>query len=443
MNKISIIIAREYRTRVMKKSFILLTFLTPLLFVAMIAVPLWLSSIKDDSIKNIVVIDKTGLYQNVLKGNDVYTFVYANNPVESYKNKEKKEGSELTAVLHISEDLSKNPKAVTLYSEKQANIELKSFISNQLADYVQEQKLASYNIPDIKNIVEKSKTDIDIETIKWNSKGEEEKTSAELALIIGTVAAVLIYMFIMVYGAQVMSGVVQEKVNRIVEVMISSVKPFQLMMGKIIGIALVGLTQFFLWILLTVTLLGVFSLFTGAANPETAKQMTEMASAQSAGGQVPALSGSAFTEAISTLNGVNFIQILLLFVIYFLGGYLLYASLFAAVGSAVDNETDTQQFSMPLTLPIFFALYAAIYSAQNPDGPLAFWCSLIPFTSPVVMMVRLPFDVPIWQIVLSVSILVLSFIGTTWLAAKIYRTGILMYGKKITWKELWKWVRYS
>ncbi len=443
MNKISIIIGREYKTRVMKKSFILLTFLTPLLFVAMIAVPLLLSSIKDDTVKNIVVIDKTGLYQNVLKGNDAYTFVYANNPVESYKNKGKKEGNELTAVLHISEDLSKNPKAVTLYSEKQVNVELKSFISTQLSDYVQTQKLAAYNIPDIKNIVEKSKTDINIETIKWNSKGEEEKTSAELALIIGMITAVLIYMFIMVYGAQVMSGVVQEKVNRIVEVMISSVKPFELMMGKIIGIALVGLTQFFLWIFLTLMLLGVFSVFAGAAHPETAKQMTEMASAQASAGQMSAMNGTAFSEALSTLSGVNVIQILVLFVIYFLGGYLLYASLFAAVGSAVDNETDTQQFSMPLTLPIFFALYAAIYSAQNPDGPLAFWCSLIPFTSPVVMMVRLPYDVPVWQIALSIGILVLSFIGTTWLAAKIYRTGILMYGKKTTWKELWKWVRYS
>ncbi|VBB44249.1 ABC transporter permease [uncultured Paludibacter sp.] len=443
MNKISIIIAREYKTRVMKKSFILLTFLTPLLFVAMLVIPMWLANIKDNNIHHIVVIDKTGLYKNALKNNDFYTFVYSDLPEENYKNTHSDKKNVLTAVLQISEDLSENPKAVTLYSEKQISLELKTYISQQLADFVQNQKLTSYNIPNIKEIVENAKTDINIQTIKWDEKGREEKTSAELALIIGTIAAVLIYMFIMVYGAQVMSGVVQEKVNRIVEVMISSVKPFQLMMGKIIGIALVGLTQFFMWILLTGILFGVFSIFAGASNPETVNQLTEVTSSQAVQMQTSVISGNTLTDTISSLNGVNFFEIILLFIVYFLGGYLLYASLFAAVGSAVDNETDTQQFSMPLTLPIFFAVYAAIYSAQNPDGPLAFWCSMIPFTSPVVMMVRLPFDVPLWQILLSVSILILSFIGTVWLAAKIYRTGILMYGKKPTWKEMWKWVRMS
>ena len=249
-------------------------------------------------------------------------------------------------------------------------------------------------------------------------------------------------MFIVIYGAQVMTGVVQEKTNRIVEVMISSVKPFELMMGKIIGIAMVGLTQFLMWVLLTGAIMfGLSSAFAKDIDMDSVKKVQEM-------GQMGMQNMpnddvmSKIQDFTVALNGLDFVQIISLFIVYFLGGYLLYASLFAAIGSAVDNETDTQQFSMPIMLPIIFAIYAGIFSAENPDGPLAFWCSMIPFTSPIVMMVRLPFDVPFWQIALSISILVLSFIGTTWMAGKIYRTGILMYGKKTTWKEMWKWLKY-
>lgn len=442
MSKIGIIIHREYTTRVMKKSFILLTFLTPLLFVAMIMVPMWLSGIQDDKINTIIVIDKTGLYHDALKNNDTYTFTFADKPLQDYKNRSQNE-TELTAVLYITDDLTKKPDAVALYSDKQVNLELKSYISGLLSLYVQDQKLARYQIPNLKKVVEESKTNVDIATIKWNQNGEEKEGSAEMALVIGMITAFLIYIFIVVYGSQVMSGVVQEKTSRIVEVIISSVKPFELMMGKIIGIALVGLTQFFLWIALTLIITAGVSVFVGGnINPETVQTITQ---ANSMGMQSAVSSPDTqnmIGEVFTMLNGFDFVKTILLFVIYFLGGYLLYASLFAAIGSAVDNETDTQQFSMPLTIPILFAIYAAIYSAQNPDGPLAFWCSMIPFTSPIVMMVRLPFDVPTWQIVLSIVILVFSFIGTTWIAGKIYRTGILMYGKKVTWKELWKWVRY-
>jgi len=268
---------------------------------------------------------------------------------------------------------------------------------------------------------------------RWRGK----EASAELATIIGMVMAFIIYMFILIYGAQVMSGVVQEKSNRIVEVMVSSVKPFELMMGKIIGIAMVGLTQFLLWVVLTVAIMmGVSSIFGNDIDMSSVQKSTGM-------GQVGTQTMPAEIQGfITALNGVDYVQLIVMFVIYFIGGYLLYASLFAAVGSAVDNETDTNQFSMPLMIPIMFAIYAGIFTAENPDGPLAFWCSIIPFTSPIVMMVRLPFDVPAWEIALSIGILVLSFIGSTWLAGKIYRTGILMYGKKVTWKELWKWLKY-
>ena len=312
-----------------------------------------------------------------------------------------------------------------MYAETQIDLETKIHIERLLSEYIESQKLASYQIPDLQAMIAEAETDVHVDTIRWTKDGDEQKGSAEMALILGMVTAFIIYMFIVMYGGQVMSGVVQEKTNRIVEVIVSSVKPFELMMGKIIGIALVGLTQIFLWVVLTLILTSVLTLILGSNqivntdNQEAIQMVYEMS------------------------NSLNLGSTLLYFLVYFLGGYLLYASLFAAVGSAVENETDTQQFSLPLTIPIIFAIYAAIYSAENPDGPLAFWCSMIPFTSPIVMMVRLPYGVPGWQIILSILTLVVSFIGSTWVAGKIYRTGVLMYGKKITWKELWKWLKYS
>lgn len=438
MSKINLIIKREYTTRVMKKSFILLTFLTPLLIVGMVAMIVWLGGIKDDAIKKIVVIDQTKLYKDVLKNNESYVFEYIDEDFEAYKNKTEK-SKQITALLYINGNLIDNPAAATLYSDKQINLELKSYITGQLKHYVEEQKLAAYNIPNLREMVEQSKTSIDLKTIKWGEDGKEKQASAELAVIFGMITAFIIYMFIVIYGAQVMSGVVQEKTNRIVEVIVSSVKPFELMMGKIIGIALVGLTQVFLWVVLTVGIMfAVNSSMGNVLTPNTVDQLQQM---NQTGLQAQAMP-SEMQDILVAINGLDFFQLITLFIIYFLGGYLLYASLFAAVGSAVDSETDTNQFTMPIMLPIIFAIYAGIFSAENPDGPLAFWCSLIPFTSPIVMMVRLPFDVPVWQIALSVGILILSFIGTTWVAAKIYRTGILMYGKKVSWAEMWKWLRY-
>lgn len=441
MSKISLIIKREYSTRVMKKSFILLTFLTPLLLVGMIALIVFLGQIKDDKIKKIIVVDKTQLYKDVLKNNESYIFEFSDEKIENIKNqKEKKEG--YVALLYISKDLRIDSTAAVLYSEKQVNLELKTYVSGLLNKYIEQQKLAAYNIPNLKEMVEKSNSDIKIKTIKWDENGKEKEGSAELALVIGMITAFIIYMFIVIYGAQVMSGVVQEKTNRIVEVVISSVKPFELMMGKIIGIAMVGLTQFLMWVVLTVGIMfGLSSAFAQNIDLESVEKMQKMGQMGMQAAPTSEIT-SSIQQLITAVNGLDYVQLIIMFILYFLGGYLLYASLFAAIGSAVDNETDTQQFSMPIMLPIIFAIYAGIFAAENPDGPLAFWCSIIPFTSPIVMMVRLPFDVPIWQIALSLSILILSFIGTTWMAGKIYRTGILMYGKKVTWKEMWKWLKY-
>lgn len=439
MSKIALIIKREYTTRVMKPSFIILTFLTPVLIAGMIMVPLLLAQIKDDSVKKILVIDQTKLYAPVLVDNENYDFENLDQSLEEFRNDENKEA--YAALLYIQDDLSVNPDAATLFSEEQVGIELKSYVSGLLKTYVEDRKLAELNIPDFKKLVEQVKVDIDVKTVRWGKDGEEKMGSAELAVIIGMISAFMIYIFIVVYGAQVMSGVVQEKTSRIVEVIISSVKPFQLMMGKIVGIAMVGLTQFALWVVLSVILItALSSVFGTTLDVSSYQQMQTMGMATT---PLPFDdSDGVVAELLVALNNFDFVQTGILFVLYFLGGYLLYASLFAAIGSAVDNETDTQQFSLPLTLPIIFAIYAAIYSVENPDGPLAFWCSMIPFTSPIVMMVRLPFGVPFWQIILSLGILVISFIGSTWMAGKIYRTGILMYGKKISWKEMMKWVFY-
>ena len=438
MSKIGLVITQEYKNRVAKKSFLVLTLLMPLLFVALIFTPIWLATLKDGEMKLVAVVDQTGKYESVFTDNDAYNFELIGDPIDSLRTSEKR--SDYEAIVVISNDLATTPGAVTIYSEKQVNIELKNFIEQGLSSFVEKEKLLSHNIPNIQEIIDESQANVHVNTIKWSEDGSEEISSSEVAIAIGMVFTMLIYMFIFVYGAQVMSSVVQEKTNRIVEVLICSVKPFELMMGKIISIALVGLTQFGIWLLLTIGLVVVAGQFLGGSiNPETmvnVEQMSDAAAIQQASSELN------FDNIMAMIMSVNPFELISYFIIYFIGGYLLYASIFAAIGSAVDNETDTQQFMLPVTIPIIFAIYAAIYGAQNPDGPLAFWCSMIPFTSPIVMMVRLPFGVPMWEKLLSVAILIASFIGTTWMSAKIYRTGILMYGKKPSWKEMWKWLKY-
>jgi len=460
MSKIGLIIEREYLTRVKKKTFVILTLLTPLLLIALIAVPLLLSFVKSSDIKNIAVSDKSGLYMNRLENNDQYHFIPAKESFETYKQKSK-ENQDISAYLSISGNLITESSQVTLYSQKQVEMELKSFVSNQLDKMVRDDKIKSYQIPGLEKIIEDSNIKISLNTIKWDESGAEKESSSELAMIIGMVCTMIIYIFIFAYGTMVMNGVIEEKSNRIVEVIISSVKPFELMMGKIIGIALVGLTQVFLWVVLLGGILGIASIgISSSVSKEKMTQITtEMAASQSTGihpntmntmqtANIQGLSnaengaGQDLTKFIQTALNLNLGEILFWFILYFLGGYLLYASLFAAVGSAIDSQEEAAQFTLPLTMLVLFGLYAGIYSSSNPDGPLALWCSMIPFTSPIVMMVRIPFGVPVWQLIVSFGLLVITFLLTTKLASKIYRTGILMYGKKVSYKELWKWLKY-
>lgn len=437
MSKIGLVIKREYVQRVSKKSFLLLTFLMPVLFAALVFVPLWLSSIKGDEVKKIVVLDTTGKYAPLLKNTEEITFVFADGDMGTYQNDKDKE---IYAFLSIDGDLLQNPKAAVLYSQKQIPISIKSEVTNQLDDILREEKLASFNIPNLKEIIEESKVSCELQTVKWEADGSANTTSSEVASVAGFVLTFLIYMFIMMYGAMVMQGVMEEKTNRIMEVMVSSVRPFDLMMGKIIGIGMVGLTQVFLWVIMTFVLLMGAIFFIGG---DTTQAVDIMASNQLH--QTMSLPNTANPAALQLQQVLNSIQITRLginFVLYFIGGYLMYASLFAAIGSAVDQQEDSSQFMTPMMILMIFALYAGIYSVENPDGPLAFWCSLIPFTSPIVMMVRLPFDIPLWENLLSLFLLFGAAFGCVWISAKIYRVGILMYGKKPGIMEILRWINY-
>ena len=444
MNKIKLIIQREYLTRVKKKSFLIMTLLAPVLLAGMIIIPVLIMTNQGKEEKKIAIIeDGTRFFEGKINSTEYLKFDYLTDVrFEDLK----KNFSDLgyNAVLYISPKVSAAPDAVQLISHKQPSLEVTEYISSSIEKVIEHEKLKTFNIDDLDKILKTVETKIRLKTIIINEAGEEKETSTGIAMAIAYIGGLLIYMLTFIFGAQVMRGVIEEKTNRIVEVLISSVRPFQLMMGKIIGIALVGLTQFFLWIVLTMaivtTVQGVLLNKSGNLQ-EKISQTTEMV--PGAAGQTEALQMNQAAQIFETLGAVNWGLILFSFVIYFLGGYLLYASLFAAVGSAVDNETDTQQFMMPITIPLLLALFIAMGAFQNPDSQLAFWCSFIPFTSPIVMMARIPFGIHTWELIVSISLLILTFIGTTWMAAKIYRTGILMYGKKPTYKELWKWLRYK
>lgn len=440
MSKIGLIIKREYLRRVSKKSFLLLTLFTPLLFTAMIFVPLWLSGIKTDEVKKVAIIDTTGKYASLFGNTEEYAFVSAGKSMDEYRNDPDKE---IFAFLHIDGDLLQNPSAATIYSEKQIPTGLARQINNTLSDFLRNEKLASFNIPNLNQIIDESRIDFDIKTVKWSDDGSEENSSALAASIIGMILTLIIYMFILTYGSMVMQGVMEEKTNRIVEIIISSVKPVDLMFGKIIGIGFVGLTQIFLWGILTAAILsGSLLLFGGSTSPEDLMN-AQMATQNLGNAATTIQAGGMETQVVEVLNSINFVQIGICFILYFIGGYLLYSALFAAIGSALEQQEDTQQFIMPIILILSFGLYAGMYSMDNPDGPLAFWGSIIPITSPIVMMVRLPFDVPFWQILLSIGLLYGTSGLIVWFSAKIYRVGILMYGKKPSIKEMIKWLRFK
>ena len=444
MKKILLIISREYLTRVKKRSFILLTFLFPLLFAAMYGVVGYIifNQNKLSNAKKVEVFDESNVFKNQFKNNDNLLFYYTDKNFADVKKSFKTSGYDF--ILYIPAFTDSNPKGIQLLSEKQANFMTVGAISSKMENVLRNRKLLAAGIDTSK--LNKINTSVAIETRIITDSGVK-KSNSFAAYGVGFLFSFLIYMFIFLYGSQVMRGVIEEKTSRVIEVIISSVRPFQLMMGKIIGIALVGLTQFLLWIILTV---GVSSIISQRFNlPNTMNHSTmsnyTIRQKKSVDKQTASANNdSPIATVMNALQTVNFTFMLGCFLFYFLTGYLLYGALFAAIGSAVDSETETQQFMLPITLPLVFAFMISVnYVVNFPDAPLSVWLSMIPLFAPVAMMVRLPFNPPLWQIGLSMLFMLIGFILTTMLAARIYRIGILMYGKKASFKELSKWIFYK
>jgi ABC-2 type transport system permease protein len=443
IKKINLIVRREFAIRVRKKSFLIATFLTPLLMAALITVPTLMTTLKDNKEKNIEVIDPTGIGEKVLEDREYthFTFRKEGDP-EAYKKDFDTRNLHALCVIEAAEG---NSVEVRMYSTGSIDQDLQRYVSRQISHEVEQQRMDSYNIPQLKEIIEDIRTDIPVKALTWTETGDEKETITEVYMAIAYLSSFLIYMFIFMYGSMVIRGVIEEKTNRIVEVIISSVKPVELMLGKIIGVALVALLQFFLWILLTAIILFVVMALIGSG------AVADMAGSapQMQGGLAGTIASfdtgnGVLTGIASTISQINFGKFLLSFCLYFIGGYLMYASMFAAVGSVSDAETDTQQFQLPITIPLILGLFIMMHTFQYPDSSLSVWASIIPFTSPMVMLARLPFGgVPLWQLLISLTLLFLTFLAVVHFSAKVYRVGILMYGKKVTWKELWKWMRYK
>lgn len=449
MRNISTIISREYLTRVKKKSFLLTTFLVPVLFAAMCILPSVIMFMAKDSGKKVAVIDQSGIVMPYLVDSESVDYTdYSSEPVDQMKTRFEELGLDVLVVISPIDSAAKSV-SVASYSEKPLSVELKEGVRSKANDAVEDYRLAQYEISDLKQIMEDVKADVPMATYTLDESGEEKITSSEVYMIISMVLSIIIYMFIAMFSGMVMQSVIEEKASRVVEVLVSSVKATELMFGKIIGVACVALTQFFLWIVLTLVLVGGFSAFVGfdslMGDPAQTEQMMEM-TAQMGGVDVAEMTSAMQQEegmgaVLSTLKDINWGQMILAFIIYFALGYLLYASFFAAIGSAVENEADTNQLQMPVTVPLLLAFFIAIYAFNAPDSPIVWWGSMIPFTSPIVMLSRIPFGVPGWELALSIALLVATFIACGWASAKIYKIGILMFGKKTTFKDLWKWLK--
>lgn len=443
MKNILLVLKREYLTRVRKKSFIVMTIVGPLLIGAFYGIIGW-TAMSSISLKKIEVIDQSNLFQGKFKNSEELNYTFSGEKLDDAKKRFSKSGFD--ALVYIPGDIMTNPKGVKIFSEKSLSIEIQSGIEKNIEREIETIKLTEAGITP--KVLEDAKMNVSTETISLSADGEKSNSSVA-ATVIGYICAFLVYITVFIFGVQVMRSVMEEKTSRIVEVIISSIKPFELMMGKIIGVALVGLTQFALWILLTFAITTAATSLFGekfAGSPEQRlEQVKKMPQAQEIEKQVAkeTKGGGVYVKVMSAVQTLPWVTILVCFMFYFLGGYLLYSALFGAIGSAVDSETDVQQFMFPITMPIIFAIAIAQFVIREPDGALAFWTSMIPFTSPIIMMVRIPFGVPAWQIILSMTLLTGGFIGTTWLAARIYRVGILMFGKKPTFKEIGKWIFYK
>ncbi|MEM7548900.1 MAG: ABC transporter permease [Bacteroidota bacterium] len=429
MSKIGLIIQREYVTRVRKKSFLILTIVTPLALIGLMF-GIFYFALNDVDEKVIEVVDESGYFENKFEDSESIKFSYEKLSLEESKQRLVEESH--FGTLYIPEIDIDSPDGIIFLSSSNPSPTLMRRLDGVLNDEIENIKLERSGISQSK--LDSLRSDISIKTLSVTEEGEEKESSAAASFGIGYVSSFLIYMFIFLYGAQVMRGVIEEKTNKVVEVIVSSVKPFDLMMGKIIGVSLVGLTQFIIWIVLIFV---AGSAVMGTLGLEEAGQMAEASST------VQAQGGAESPKAVEVLNQItslNMVKIVSLFLFYYLGGYLMYGALFAAVGAAADSDTDTQQFMFPISMPLIIGIIALGFVLQEPNGNMAFWLSVIPFTSPIVMMARIPFEVVgTGELILSMVMLVGGFFLTTWIAGRIYRIGILMHGAKVNYKTLAKW----
>ena len=439
MSNISIIIQREFNERVRKKSFIITTLLMPLLMVALMAAPALIIQFSRGDEKRIAVIDESGLVAPRLESDEELRF----EPTDLTTEEARRTLTDRFGVLRIGGDILENPSDVKLYANSSSSLSVESSITDQIERILEAEKLKRYNIDNLQQILDEVKTTVTLQTFR-NDKSQEEETHAQsstVATVTGYVLGFILYMFLLIYGQMVMQSVIEEKNNRVLEVMVSSVRPFDLMMGKILGIASVAVVQVAIW--------GVLICGIGAAVMPHLMPSDVMASAQAMQQGMPDAAAASgmdpeMLQAVAAITDLGYIvRIFVCLLLFVFGGYLFYSAMFAAVGSAVDNVQDASQLQTPITLPIILALLMMFAVIRDPNSQMAFWFSVIPFTSPIVMIVRIPYDIPLWEIALSLAVLYASFVGMVWFAAKIYRVGIFMYGKKPTLGELFKWVRYK
>ena len=437
-NKIGIIVGREFNERVRKKSFIATTLLTPLLMIALMLAPMLLTTYSESSVKKIAVVDDSNVVADNLQNTDELEFVSSELPIEIARV----EFRDYFAVLHIGEDIMQNSASARIYSNEATSIGVEMNISAQIAAVIQNEKLKEHNIENLPQILSDIHTDVNLQSFKnTDDSADEESSSSVVASIMAYVLSFVLYMFLLIYGVMVMQSVIEEKNNRVLEVVVSSVNPFELMIGKILGIASVGVLQIVIWAVL-IAGIGYFVL------PEILPEEIVAALAQmKQGTPASAVNGGAemgIIQAVMMLSNVEYISgIIGALLVFFIGGFLLYAAMFAAVGSAVDSPQDAQQLQTPIMLPIIIGLFVMLSVINDPTSDLAFWFSMIPFTSPIVMMARITYEIPIWEVMVSATILYATFIVVVWGAAKIYRVGILTHGNKPSLKELWKWMRYK
>ena len=456
--KLGIIIQREYLNKVKKKSFLLTTFGVPILFAGMYAVMIFVMLKAEGDSKRIAVIDNSGIVMEKLENTKQLTFTQlSETDPEAVKNRLGEYDADILLYISPLDSATKSVTATT-YADKPMGMETAEVIENRINDAVEAYRIDSYDIPGLDQIMEDVHSNIHLTSYTVDEEGKETISQSEVYMIVSMVLAMALYMFIIIFSGMVMSSVIEEKTSRVVEVLVSSVKSTELMFGKIIGVALVAFTQFLLWIVLTGLIIGILGgivgmdKITGGVDQSKIEQIQEMSSMGGGMGSTLDLNALTDTTAVAegptgmqavlgTLGSLNYPQLIISFLLFFVFGYLLYASLFAAIGSAVENEADTQQLQLPVTIPLLIGFLIAFYAFRAPESSIVWWGSMIPFTSPIVMLARLPFGVPTWELILSIGLLILTFIACAWASAKIYKVGILMFGKKSTFKDLWKWLK--